>query len=170
MTTYNGYTNYETWNFMMWEGDMLQDWAQDLQDEQEKKIEYGQVYEMVNGHIDQMIEELNITSGFAGDMLSMGIQRINIHEISEKIYEEIELEIYYVVDLCDSGMDAIEEHFSLDSVKDKLDNLWSDKDDEEECGWTYEEIEAMNFKELQEALGGVGYALFDNENDALEQV
>jgi len=93
MTNFNGYTNYETWNFVNWELDYLQEVIQDLQDQTYDKLEYGQVYEVVNGHLDQIIESQELpTTGFLGDIVGNAISSIDIHQIATNIHEELEFE------------------------------------------------------------------------------
>lgn len=90
-TTYNGYTNYATWNFALWEMDYLQETIQDLQDQQSDKLEYGQVLTMVEGHIDNMLElqETPVT-GFLSDILGNAINNIDCHNIATNIHDELD--------------------------------------------------------------------------------
>jgi len=90
--TYNGWTNYETWNFNLWYGDILDEMVSDYHDnlESDETLEYGQVYEMVNGFIDDILEEMDYEANFIGDIIGHAIQQINIHEITENIMSEYE--------------------------------------------------------------------------------
>ena len=92
MTTFNGYTNYETWNFSMHYSDYLQETIQDYQDQTNERLEYGQIHDMVNGEMDYIIEEMEITDGFINDMIGMAFQRIDIHQIVTNIHDELEFE------------------------------------------------------------------------------
>lgn len=76
--------------------------------------------------------------------------------------------VFYVVDEHDGSMDSMSEHYSLDSVKEILYNVWSQDDSEE--GWTVEEIDSMNIEETNDAIGGIGYSMSENKKDALESV
>lgn len=87
---YNGYTNYETWSFNLHEGNYLQEVIQEYQDQSNEKLEYGAVYEIVDGHIDQMLEDNRIESGLFNDFIGMGVQRIDTHQIATNIHEELE--------------------------------------------------------------------------------
>ena len=97
MTSYNGYTNYETWNFSMHHGDILQEQIQEYQDEHHERLEHGQVYHMVEGYIDNMMEQSEHDNDdyFISDMLGMAIQRIDIHQITSNIIDELEYEQEY---------------------------------------------------------------------------
>lgn len=81
----NGWTNYETWNFMLWYGDYFQDLLQEMKDEGQE-LTHEQVYEMIEEHIDQMLDEKEL-KGFLGDIVGHAVQQINIHEIVEELLE-----------------------------------------------------------------------------------
>ena len=85
---YNGWANWETWNFFLHEGNVLQEIYNDLK-ETDGDLEYGQVYEIVNGYIDQMLEVLEApTSGIFSDFIGRGIAQLDIHEIAEALMED----------------------------------------------------------------------------------
>ena len=100
--TYNGWANYETWNFNLWEGDYLNEITQELQDDTGEKLDYGQVYAIVNGHLDTIIESKTdenysdkhvfTPNGFLGDLLDGALSSIDIHEVAQSVYDNLEFE------------------------------------------------------------------------------
>lgn len=62
---------------------------QDCQDQGDELLEYGEVYELVNGHLDQIIEESDHQAGFIGDIIGHAFQVIDIHDIAKNIHEEL---------------------------------------------------------------------------------
>lgn len=62
-TTYNGWANFETWQFMMWYGDTLQGMVQEIMDEMDD-FEYGNAYVIVEGFVDMLMEENNFEGYF----------------------------------------------------------------------------------------------------------
>lgn len=85
--TYNGWTNWETWNFYLWHGDELQETISEYKEETEQTLEHGQVYHMIEGYIDNILEEQELSNmdGFMRDTISHGFQMVNINEIADKI-------------------------------------------------------------------------------------
>ena len=91
--TYNGWANYETWNFNLWEGDFLQNDIEEIQNDTDEILDYGQVLEIVKGHLDNVLEnqeENDITTGVLGDLLSHAIQKIDYHEVAQNIMDNLE--------------------------------------------------------------------------------
>lgn len=98
MTTnngYNGYANWETWNFMNYESEYLFDMVMEYaEDSGLQEVEYGQVYEIIDGYIDEMLEIQDVpTDGFIGDIVSHVLSDIDVHGIAETICEEVNEEL-----------------------------------------------------------------------------
>jgi len=88
---YNGWTNYETWNFMLWYGDYLQEMVTSYNgdlEEGEEKLDHGRTHVIVEGFIDDFLENSEIEASFLSDVLGKCIQSVNIHEIVEHLLED----------------------------------------------------------------------------------
>ena len=81
---YNGWNNYETWNFFLWYGDELQDTVVNLLDYDET-IDYGNVFTMVTGFLDQLLEDSEVESGFFSDAIGAAVQRVDLYEITQTL-------------------------------------------------------------------------------------
>jgi hypothetical protein len=84
---YNGWTNWETWNYMLWsDNNGLSDWYREYAVDNKSTVE--DVAEMLENEVWQNYEEQIIT-GFFGDVVSNAICEINFHEIAESILEGV---------------------------------------------------------------------------------
>ena len=107
MTRYNGWSNYETWNFKLWL-DNDQDVHNYIINEIKKIKAIGydaEAYEVSNflrSYIDDNMPNLNVSTkgqsvhgsmsdknGFYQDILNTALRDINTHEIAESYLEEI---------------------------------------------------------------------------------
>ena len=107
MTKYNGWTNYETWNFKLWL-DNDQDVYNYIIDEIKKIKAIGydaEAYEVSNflrSYIDDNMPNLNVSTksqsvhgsmsdknGFYQDILNTALKDINTYEIAESYLEDI---------------------------------------------------------------------------------
>ena len=108
MTKYNGWTNYETWNFKLW-----LDNEEDLHNyiiDEIKKIKamsngHDEAYEVSNflrSYIEDNVPNLNVSTrsqsvhgsmsdknGFYQDILNAGLREINTYEIAESYLEDL---------------------------------------------------------------------------------
>jgi hypothetical protein len=87
--TCNGWTNWETWNFNLWYGDYLTESAKEYQEDRESKLEYEEVYNIVNGFVDQLLEDLTLESGFFSDAIGNAVRMLNLYELTEHILNSI---------------------------------------------------------------------------------
>ena len=86
---YNGWTNWETWCYMLWaDSNGLSDWYREYAVDNKSTVE--DVAEMLENEVWQNYEEQIIT-GFFGDVVSNAIREINFHEIAESILEGVEV-------------------------------------------------------------------------------
>lgn len=93
---YNGWANWETWNFMLWHGDDMRQCVNELAEHNHDKIEYGDVHQLIEGYIDNLMEQEEYpTTGFIGDAIGMAIQRLDIHEIAQYIYDDMDNDLKY---------------------------------------------------------------------------
>ena len=81
---YNGWNTYETWNFFLWYGDELQDTVICLL-EYDETTEYGNVFTMVTGFLDQLLEDSEVESGFFSDAIGAAAQRVDLYEITQTL-------------------------------------------------------------------------------------
>ena len=90
---YHGYPNRETWLFYCHEGEYLEDCILELLEDSDSILEYGQVYSIVNGHLDQLLEDHKLVgSSLFNDLLGNSIRNLDLHYITQKIYDEIVLQ------------------------------------------------------------------------------
>ena len=106
MTKYNGWSNYETWNFKLWL-DNDQDLHNYIMDEIKKIKAFSSVpvYEVSNflrSYIEDNVPNLNVSTrsqsvhgsmsdknGFYQDILNAGLREINTREIAESYLEDL---------------------------------------------------------------------------------
>ena len=81
---YNGWNTYETWNFFLWYGDELQDAVICLL-EYDEATDYGNVFTMVTGFLDQLLEDSEVESGFFSDAIGAAVQRVDLYEITQTL-------------------------------------------------------------------------------------
>lgn len=86
--TYNGWTNYETWNWNLWYGDSFT--AEDfegMEGDAYKISKYLEdwTYELLEA------EALEKVGGFFGDVISASIREVNFYEIAKHFVDDLEL-------------------------------------------------------------------------------
>ena len=79
---YNGWSNYETWNFMLWYGEQLHDTIEWNEMEGDEVAIEG----MIRDLIDEQLDSIN-NNGFVIDMFTRAIELININEILETLLD-----------------------------------------------------------------------------------
>lgn len=93
-TTYNGWTNYETWLAGIWFNEA--DFAGQLESGDLCNLTCADVCvieEIIQEHIEVMTEETRDAShGLASDLLSAAISAININELARAYYSDLETE------------------------------------------------------------------------------
>lgn len=90
---YNGWTNWETWRFALSEGSDLTDSIQDYQNDCDKALEYGQVFDIVKGHIDNLLDIEDLpTVGIFSEAIERYIARVDIHQITSSILLDLEVQ------------------------------------------------------------------------------
>ena len=77
-------TNYETRNFFSCYEDELQDNVINLLDYDET-TDYGNVFTMVNGFLDQLLEDWNTESAFLYASIITTVQKVDLHEITQTL-------------------------------------------------------------------------------------
>ena len=84
-------TNYETRNFFSCYEDELQDNVIILLDYDET-TDYGNVFTMVNGFLDQLLEDSGVESGFFSDAIGAAVQRVDLYEITQTLCDNNNIE------------------------------------------------------------------------------
>ena len=87
----NGWNTYETWSFFLWYGDELQDNVICLL-ECDETTDYGNVFTMVNGFLDQLLEDSEVERGFFSDAIGAAVQRVDLHEIAQTLCDNYIIE------------------------------------------------------------------------------
>ena len=76
--------NHETRKFFSCYEDELQDNVICLL-EYDETTDYGNVFTMVNGFLDQLLEDSEVESGFFSDAIGAAVQRVDLHEITQTL-------------------------------------------------------------------------------------
>ena len=84
-------TNYETRNFFSYYNDELQDNVINLLDYDET-TDYGDVFTMVNGFLDRLLEDSEVESGFFSDAIGAAVQRVDLYEITQTLCDNNNIE------------------------------------------------------------------------------
>jgi hypothetical protein len=89
---YNGWTNYETWNFNLWIRNDEEDHSHALEMAFDSLDEYelskrlkGWAEDMAN---DVMMVSYDFTHGFIRDMVNSSIKEVNFYEVATHLWEE----------------------------------------------------------------------------------
>ena len=85
--TYNGWTNWETWNFKLWIDNEESSYYVVL--ELAKGKDKNELSKELKSWADDMREEMAVGFGFFADVCNSAIKEINFHEIAESYLLEI---------------------------------------------------------------------------------
>jgi len=86
---YNGYSNYETWNFMLWAGN-----DQPLYKLVQKAVKRckelgGDISDLANDLNDITHEEApELKTSFYSDVMMASVREVNYHEVAKHLLEE----------------------------------------------------------------------------------
>ena len=86
---YNGWTNYETWNFNLWITNDEEDYRYSL----ELTSNSEDVYELSQKLEEwalEMADDCSFPHGFISDMVNSSIKQVNFYEVAEHLWEERE--------------------------------------------------------------------------------
>ena len=89
---YNGWTNYETWNFKLWADNdeqtyrLIQDTVQDIQKRIPEKEQHRTLADSLRILADSLAPELN--ASFYSDVMMASIREVNYYEIAESLLKE----------------------------------------------------------------------------------
>ena len=90
MSNYNGWKNWETWNYKLWmdeDGEMS--WVVDMI--HEHKMDVDNLAEMLSNRAWERHDEMYQESSFFSDVSSNAIRVIDFNEIAESIMESVQV-------------------------------------------------------------------------------
>ena len=89
---YNGWSNFETWNFNLWitnnEGDYRH--ALQLTEDSINKYELSkELEEWAEDMADDVLRSYEYAHGFIKDMVNTSIKEVNFYEVAEHLWDEV---------------------------------------------------------------------------------
>ena len=89
---YNGWSNFETWNFNLWitnnEGDYRH--ALQLTEDSINKYELSKdLEEWAEDVADDVLRSYEYAHGFIKDMVNTSIKEVNFYEVAEHLWDEV---------------------------------------------------------------------------------
>ena len=90
---YNGWTNYETWNFNLWITNEEEDYKYSLElasDSEDVHKLSKKLKEWACFMADDVLTSHEYTHGFIKDMVNSSIKEVNFYEVAEHLWEERE--------------------------------------------------------------------------------
>ena len=88
---YNGWTNYETWNFNLWITNEESDHNHALELAEDSENEYGlskKLEEWAEDMASDALTSYEYTHGFIKDMVNSSVGEVNFYEVAEHLWEE----------------------------------------------------------------------------------
>jgi len=84
---YNGWTNFETWNFNLWITNTEGDHSHALEMAFDSEHEY-ELSKRLEEWAEEMADDCGLTHGFIKDMVNSSIKTVNFYEVAEDLWEE----------------------------------------------------------------------------------
>ena len=84
---YNGWTNYETWNFNLWITNKESDHSVALELAFDSENPY-ELSKKLEEWAEDMASECKIISGFISDIVNSSIKEVNFYEVAFHLWEE----------------------------------------------------------------------------------
>lgn len=88
-TTYNGWTNRETWCVNLWLGNE-QATHSDIQNIVSESAELYQAGDAISSYVEQLLGEERTTATMSADLLGCALARVNWREIAEGYWSDKE--------------------------------------------------------------------------------
>jgi len=86
---YNGWTNYETWNFNLWITNNEGDYRHALQLTKDSINKYELSKDLEEWAIEMADECCNFSHGFINNIVNSSIKEVNFYEVAEHLWDEI---------------------------------------------------------------------------------
>jgi hypothetical protein len=101
--TYNGWTNYETWNLKLWLDNSISDFREKnvfdtnfiqgnikkiCKKQNSEKDTIYEIYEYLKNYVEKGFDNMYLKPSFYCDVLSASIREVNFYEIAESYYED----------------------------------------------------------------------------------
>lgn len=90
--SYNGFTNFETWNFMLYFEEYLYEYLQ----EQQEQLNYQNIYKTVEYFVNEMYDGADkhiVGSTFLNGIINSFLNQINIKEVAEHLAHALGVEV-----------------------------------------------------------------------------
>ena len=84
---YNGWTNYETWNFNLWITNEEEDYSHALELAFDSENEYDLSKKLESWAIE-MADDCSFVHGFINDMVNSSVKEVNFYEVAEHLWED----------------------------------------------------------------------------------
>ena len=87
---YNGWTNYETWNFNLWITNEESDYNHALELAEDSENKYGlskKLEEWAEDMASDALTSYEYTHGFIKDMVNSSVGEVNFYEVAEHLWE-----------------------------------------------------------------------------------
>jgi len=84
---YNGWTNYETWNFNLWITNEEEDYSHALELAFDSENEYDLSKKLELWAIE-MADDCSFVHGFITDMVNSSMREVNFYEVAKHLWEE----------------------------------------------------------------------------------
>lgn len=85
---YNGWTNYETWNFNLWITNDESDYSHARKLTMACLNKYDLSKQLEKWAID-MAEDCSFVHGFISDMVNSSVKEVNFYEVAEHLWDEV---------------------------------------------------------------------------------
>ena len=89
---YNGWTNYETWNFNLWITNTEGDYRHALQLTRDSIDKYElskDLEEWAMDMADDVLSSYEYTHGFINDIVNSSIKEVNFYEVAGHLWDEV---------------------------------------------------------------------------------
>tara|TARA_Y100001973_G_C5160068_1_gene313023 strand:+ start:83 stop:406 length:324 start_codon:yes stop_codon:yes gene_type:complete len=89
---YNGWTNYETWNFNLWITNEEEDYSHALELAEDSENEYElskRLEEWAEEMAEDVLTSCEYAHGFISNMVNSSVREVNFYEVATHLWEDI---------------------------------------------------------------------------------